>query len=90
MQDGPFRATVLEPVGRLNQYFNNVNAAIDKRNHKLIDYDSTRAKVRKLVEKPADDSTKLPRVSHANPSLVLTSLGAAGTRRGARNLRAAQ
>ena len=59
--DGPFRATVLEPVGKLNQYFNNVNQAIDKRNHKLIDYDATRSKVRKLVEKPADDTLKLPR-----------------------------
>jgi amphiphysin len=27
----------------------------------MIDYDSARAKVKKLVEKPADDSTKLPR-----------------------------
>lgn len=62
-QDGPFRATVLEPVGKLNQYFSNVNSSIDKRNHKLIDYDSARSKMRKLVEKPADDSTKLPRVS---------------------------
>ncbi|WOO81345.1 Protein hob3 [Vanrija pseudolonga] len=59
--DGPLRATVLEPVGKLNSYFSNVNSAIDKRNHKLIDYDSTRAKVRKLVEKPADDTTKLPK-----------------------------
>jgi len=38
-----------------------VNAAIEKRNHKLIDYDAARAKMRKLVEKPADDTTKLPR-----------------------------
>jgi amphiphysin len=59
--DGPFRATVLEPVGKLNQYFTNVNHAIDKRNHKLIDYDATRSKVRKLVEKPSDDTAKLPR-----------------------------
>jgi len=29
----------------------------------MLDYDSARAKVKKLVEKPADDSTKLPRVS---------------------------
>lgn len=64
-QDGPFRATVLEPVGKLNQYFNNVNAAIDKRNHKMLDYDSTRSKVRKMVEKPSDDTGKLPRVRSA-------------------------
>lgn len=60
-QDGPYRATVLEPVGKLANYFNNVNAAIDKRNHKMIDYDSTRSKVRKMVEKPSDDTGKLPR-----------------------------
>lgn len=34
---------------------------IKKRNHKLLDYDSTRAKVKKLVEKPDKDATKLPR-----------------------------
>jgi amphiphysin len=38
-----------------------VNAAIEKRNHKMIDYDSTRSKVRKMVEKPSDDTGKLPR-----------------------------
>ncbi|BEI89465.1 uncharacterized protein CcaverHIS019_0208270 [Cutaneotrichosporon cavernicola] len=59
--DAPFRATVLEPVGKLNQYFTNVNAAIEKRNHKMLDYDSTRSKVRKMVEKPSDDAAKLPR-----------------------------
>jgi hypothetical protein len=34
---------------------------IKKRNHKLLDYDAMRAKVRKLVEKPDKDATKLPR-----------------------------
>jgi len=57
----PYRATVLEPIGKLNSYYANINAAIDKRNHKMLDYDSTRAKVKKLIEKPAEDSTKLPR-----------------------------
>ncbi|KAK1925076.1 hypothetical protein DB88DRAFT_487833 [Papiliotrema laurentii] len=59
--DAPYRATVLEPVGKLNSYFATINAAIDKRNHKMIDYDAARAKVKKLVEKPSDDTTKLPR-----------------------------
>ena len=27
----------------------------------MIDYDASRAKVKKLVEKPSDDTTKLPR-----------------------------
>ncbi len=34
---------------------------IKKRNHKLLDYDATRARVKKLVEKPDKDPTKLPR-----------------------------
>ncbi|ORY28312.1 hypothetical protein BCR39DRAFT_535441 [Naematelia encephala] len=59
--DAPYRATVLEPIGKLNSYYTNINAAIDKRNHKMIDYDAARAKVKKLVEKPSDDTSKLPR-----------------------------
>jgi amphiphysin len=34
-QDAPFRATVLEPIGKLNSYYGQINAAIDKRNHKV-------------------------------------------------------
>ena len=34
---------------------------IKKRNDKLLDYDSCRAKVKRLVEKPDKDATKLPR-----------------------------
>ncbi|WVO14099.1 hypothetical protein L204_101727 [Cryptococcus depauperatus] len=59
--DAPFRATVLDPIGKLNSYYPNVNTAIVKRGHKMSDYDAARAKVRKLVEKPSDDTTKLPR-----------------------------
>ena len=99
--DAPYRATVLEAIGKLNNYYSNINAAIDKRNHKvradplrssrhsasshvinewlltidvqMLDYDSARAKVKKLIEKPADDTTKLPRVSleEGNRSLQL-------------------
>lgn len=59
--DGPYRETVLEPVSRFCSYFPEINEAIKKRNHKLIDYDALRAKVKKLVDKPSDDPTKLPR-----------------------------
>ncbi|KAI9637973.1 uncharacterized protein MKK02DRAFT_31507 [Dioszegia hungarica] len=59
--DAPFRTTVLEPVGKLNSYYGSINAAIDKRSHKLTDYDAARAKVKKLVEKPVEDTTRLPR-----------------------------
>ena len=40
---------------------NHTTPGIKKRNHKLLDYDATRAKVKKLVEKPDKDPTKLPR-----------------------------
>lgn len=60
--DGPFRETVLEPITRFCSYFTDINEAIKKRNHKLMDYDSLRAKVRRLTEKPSDDVTKLPRL----------------------------
>lgn len=59
--DGPFRTTVLEPIGRFCAYFPDINECIKKRNHKQLDYDSMRAKVRKLVDKPDKDTTKLPR-----------------------------
>ncbi|EPX74214.1 BAR adaptor protein Hob3 [Schizosaccharomyces octosporus yFS286] len=59
--DGPFRTTVLEPISRFCSYFPDINAAITKRNHKLLDHDAMRAKVQKLVDKPSSDSSKLPR-----------------------------
>lgn len=37
------------------------NPGIKKRSHKLLDYDSLRAKVKKLADKPDKDVTKLPR-----------------------------
>ncbi|KAK9472003.1 uncharacterized protein V1510DRAFT_418375 [Dipodascopsis tothii] len=59
--DGPYRATVLEPISRFCSYFPDINDAIKKRNHKLLDYDAMRAKVKKLIDKPSDDVQKLPR-----------------------------
>ncbi|KAI9887674.1 MAG: BAR adaptor protein Hob3 [Watsoniomyces obsoletus] len=59
--DGPFRTTVLEPISRFCGYFADVNECIKKRNNKQLDYDNLRAKVKKLVEKPDKDATKLPR-----------------------------
>ncbi|KZF22588.1 reduced viability upon starvation protein [Xylona heveae TC161] len=60
--DGPYRATVLEPISRFCAYFPDINECIKKRQHKLLDYDALRAKVKKLTEKPDKDVTKLPRV----------------------------
>ncbi|PMB73984.1 Protein hob3 [Beauveria bassiana] len=59
--DGPYQTTVLEPISRFCAYFPDVNECIKKRTHKLIDYDALRAKVKRLVDKPDKDATKLPR-----------------------------
>lgn len=59
--DGPFRETVLDPITKFCTYFNEVNDAIKKRAHKKIDYEVAKAKVRRLVDHPAKDATKLPR-----------------------------
>ncbi|CAM1502683.1 Fc.00g074590.m01.CDS01 [Cosmosporella sp. VM-42] len=59
--DGPYRQTVLDPISRFCAYFPDVNECIKKRSHKLLDYDALRAKVKRLVEKPDKDATKLPR-----------------------------
>jgi len=59
--DQPYRTTVSEPLGKMNAYFPVVNEHISKRNKKMIDYDSARSKLRKLIDKPSEDPTKLPR-----------------------------
>jgi bridging integrator 3 len=68
IKDAPYRATVLEPIGKLCSYNSEVNNAISKRNKKALDYDAARSKVKKLVDKPSDDTTKLPRVIEPGPS----------------------
>lgn len=59
--DGPFRETVLDPITKFSTYFKEIDEAIKKRDHKKQDYDVAKAKVRRLVEKPAKDASKLPR-----------------------------
>lgn len=59
--DGPFRETVLEPITKFATYFDEIETAIKKREHKKQDYDAAKAKVRRLIDKPAKDATKLPR-----------------------------
>ncbi|KAJ9642848.1 BAR adaptor protein Hob3 [Coniosporium apollinis] len=59
--DGPYRTTILDPISRFCAYFPDINACIEKRSHKSLDYDNLRAKVKRLVEKPDKDVTKLPR-----------------------------
>ncbi|KAI7574495.1 hypothetical protein KC316_g11466, partial [Hortaea werneckii] len=59
--DGPYRTTVLEPINRFCAYFPDINECIKKRNHKMLDYDAMRSKVKKLTDKPDKDPGKLPR-----------------------------
>ncbi|KAG0002484.1 hypothetical protein BGZ65_002596, partial [Modicella reniformis] len=63
-EDTSYRTTVLDPIGRYNAYFPEIQEAIRRRNKKLLDYDNARSKVRKLVERPSEDATKLPRAEH--------------------------
>lgn len=57
-----FRGTLLDPLNLFIHHFSEVNEVIKKRNNKLLDYDAARTKVRKLVDKPSEDPTKLPKV----------------------------
>ncbi|KAI8138093.1 hypothetical protein BJV82DRAFT_632579 [Fennellomyces sp. T-0311] len=58
--DTAFRTAVLEPLTRLCSYYPVVDEAIKRRNKKALDYDSQRAKVRKLIDKPSEDPHRLP------------------------------
>lgn len=59
--DEPFRETILDPVTKFASYFNEIDEAVKKRAHKKTDYDQCKAKVRRLIDKPAKDAAKLPR-----------------------------
>ncbi|KAF8647133.1 hypothetical protein AX16_006964 [Volvariella volvacea WC 439] len=57
----PYRTTISEPLGKMCAYFPIINEHISKRNKKMLDYDSARSKLRKLIDKPSEDPTKLPK-----------------------------
>ncbi|KAF9264086.1 BAR-domain-containing protein [Marasmius fiardii PR-910] len=59
--DAPYRTAISEPLGKMCAYFPVVNEHIAKRNKKLLDYDAARSRLRKLIDKPSEDPTKLPR-----------------------------
>ncbi|CCH59889.1 hypothetical protein TBLA_0C00730 [Henningerozyma blattae CBS 6284] len=58
--DGPIREAVLDPINKFCTYFKEIDEAIKKREHKKQDYEASKAKVRKLIDKPSKDSSKLP------------------------------
>ncbi|KAF9082359.1 hypothetical protein BGX29_001301 [Mortierella sp. GBA35] len=62
--DTAYRTSVLEPIGRYYAYFPEINEAIRRRNKKYLEYDNAKSKVRKLVERPSQDSSKLPQAEH--------------------------
>ncbi|BGP13254.1 hypothetical protein JCM10213_004976 [Rhodosporidiobolus nylandii] len=57
--DAPYRATVLDPIGKFCAHLPEVGNAISKRQKKLLDYDAARSKARKLGEKASEDPIKL-------------------------------
>ncbi|KAF9422525.1 hypothetical protein BGZ76_003771 [Entomortierella beljakovae] len=63
-EEGAYRVAVLEPVGRYYSYFPEITEAIRRRNKTMVEYENAKAKVRKLVERPSEDSNKLPRAEH--------------------------
>jgi len=62
----PYRTTVLEPVGKMASLFPVINENISKREKKLLDYDAARSRLRKLMDKPPEDPSKLPRAQQEN------------------------
>lgn len=48
----PYFQTVLNPIAKFNSYYIEINEAIKKRNHKQLDYDTMKTKVKKLMENP--------------------------------------
>ncbi|KAI9319049.1 hypothetical protein BX666DRAFT_1922650 [Dichotomocladium elegans] len=59
--DKAFRLTILEPLARFCAYFPEINEAVKRRHKKLLDYDSAQSKVRKLIDRPSEDPSRLPR-----------------------------
>ncbi|CAK9441922.1 uncharacterized protein LODBEIA_P61410 [Lodderomyces beijingensis] len=59
--DGPYRETVLDPVTKFAHYFVDIDEALKKRAHKKTDYEQCKSKVRRLIDKPSKDATKLPK-----------------------------
>ncbi|CCK71599.1 uncharacterized protein KNAG_0H01850 [Huiozyma naganishii CBS 8797] len=60
--DEPLSQTVIDPVTKFAMYFTEIDEAIKKRDHKQKDYVACKAKVRKSIDKPLKDTTKLPRL----------------------------
>ncbi|KAI9208939.1 uncharacterized protein BJ171DRAFT_487878 [Polychytrium aggregatum] len=59
--DAAYRKTVLDPIGRLVGTFPEYNDAIKRRQKKLLDYDRVSHEVRKMVENPSADATRVPK-----------------------------
>jgi len=59
--DAPYRTTVMDPCLKMCAYFPIINETIGKRSKKLLDYDAARSKLKKVIDKPSEDATKLPK-----------------------------
>lgn len=61
--DEAYRAAVLDPIARFGIIFPECEEVCKKRAAKLLDYDATRSRTRKALDKPSKDSDRLPRVT---------------------------
>jgi hypothetical protein len=57
--DQDYRSYILDPVGKLVRIFPNIHDNIAYRKKKLLDFDRVRSSVKKLVENPSADRSKL-------------------------------
>ncbi|ODV66168.1 hypothetical protein HYPBUDRAFT_111973 [Hyphopichia burtonii NRRL Y-1933] len=53
--EDPYYQTVINPICRFNSYYIEINEAIKKRNHKKLDYDAMKNKLKKTIEKPTNE-----------------------------------
>ncbi|KAG5420777.1 hob3 [Candida metapsilosis] len=69
----PYNQTVLNPIARFNSYYVEINEAIKKRNHKLLDYDAMRNKLKKLIDTPQPEySNYETKFKEVNDELIET------------------
>lgn len=67
--EGPYNQLILNPIGRFNSYFIEVNEAIKKRHNKKLDYELMKNKVQKLIEK-ADKEDGETKLTNAKSDLI--------------------
>ncbi|KAI8071720.1 putative BAR adaptor protein RVS161 [Gongronella butleri] len=77
--DGAYGETVMQPLARFCSYFPQVNEAVKRRQKKLIDYDTQRARVHKLVERSPSGYDSSGSAGSSDKAQESTGAGAGGS-----------